>query len=738
VNVPGAAPSPEAQAADPRGWLRRHGPTLAAPVLLVVLLSYWFHLDGDFWWRAGVVALGLGLVIFIHELGHFLVAKWCDVHVETFSIGFGPPLPGCCFKRGETTYMIALFPLGGYVKMVGEGAENDESDTDPRSFKNKPVWQRMAIISAGVTMNLLLAFACFVFVFRTHGDEQAPGVVNVVDAGSPAWKAGIHTGDVLYRVGDLGPDPTFKRLTRAVRKGKPLRFVFGPPGAPESELTRTEIVPRREEGELKPAIGILAPPQLRLWPAEMAKHYALPARYHTAAAQAEPPFEFDDEIIATTDPDQPGRVKPLPPDPRNPEHRDYFEFQRRMMRLAGEAVTVQVRRHGTGEVVDVHVPGAFHRTLQGVRMRMGQITAVRDGSPAAAAGIQPGDIIEQVEVREGDKHVVYGNAKAPEGVTRKDLDPTRLPFELREWARRDTGGAAEREVTLTLLRKNQPPEHAEQQSVRRTMAWDFRWWDNEELPWGPHSPQSVPGLGLAYRVETTVEHVTPESSAYDAGLRTGDVVKAVRFYTAGKQPDEPPRPQKWQDLKPDQWAHLFFLLQNLESQQFDVRVDRDNKELALRAEKDEGWPLADRGLLLVEDTRLRQARSLGEALAMGLGETRDFAEEIYENLEGLLTRRISPKMFGGPIMIAYAGYQLSGDVYRFIMFLGIIGVNLAVVNFLPIPVLDGGHMVLLVYEKLRGKPAPELVRVGATMVGVALILLLMGYVIYLDAGRFIF
>src|SRR6516164_9869084 len=91
-----------------------------------------------------LAALGLGLVIFLHELGHFAVAKWCDVHVETFSIGFGPALPGCSFQRGETTYKIAMIPLGGYVKMVGEGADTDESDDDPRSFKNKTVGQRMA------------------------------------------------------------------------------------------------------------------------------------------------------------------------------------------------------------------------------------------------------------------------------------------------------------------------------------------------------------------------------------------------------------------------------------------------------------------------------------------------------------------------------------------------------------------------------------------------------------------
>src|SRR5206468_4571484 len=124
----------------------------------------------------------------IHELGHFLAAKWCDVHVETFSIGFGPPLPGCHFTRGETTYMIALIPLGGYVKMVGEGSESDENEDDPRSFKNKTVGQRMLIISAGVIMNIILAAVCIVGVYTTSGVERQSGVIGVVEYGSASWQ----------------------------------------------------------------------------------------------------------------------------------------------------------------------------------------------------------------------------------------------------------------------------------------------------------------------------------------------------------------------------------------------------------------------------------------------------------------------------------------------------------------------------------------------------------------------
>ena len=154
--------------------------------------------------RSSSAVLGLGLVIFIHELGHFLAAKFCDVHVETFSIGFGKAMPGCQFRRGETTYKVGWIPLGGYVKMVGEGenADTEEADEDPRSFKNKPVWQRMVIISAGVVMNLILGCVCFMVAY-SHGVEETPAVVGAVAVGSPAWQDDVRAGDQIVQIDDI-------------------------------------------------------------------------------------------------------------------------------------------------------------------------------------------------------------------------------------------------------------------------------------------------------------------------------------------------------------------------------------------------------------------------------------------------------------------------------------------------------------------------------------------------------
>src|SRR5271154_1929134 len=131
------------------------------------------------------VALGLGFVVFIHELGHFLLAKWNGVKVEKFSIGFGRTLIG--FRRGETEYVLAAIPLGGVVKMLGEGPEDQASkSTDPRAYPNKSVWARMAIISAGVIMNVFLGLACFVYAYGT-GMVEHPAKIGIVIAGGPAY-----------------------------------------------------------------------------------------------------------------------------------------------------------------------------------------------------------------------------------------------------------------------------------------------------------------------------------------------------------------------------------------------------------------------------------------------------------------------------------------------------------------------------------------------------------------------
>ncbi len=152
----------------------------------------------DFFW----FLLLIGVMILIHEFGHYWAARFFDVKVETFSFGFGPRLFG--FRKGDTDFRVAALLFGGYVKMTGE-QPGDESAADPRSFLQKPRWQRMIIVFAGPAMNVLLAIAILtgLFMVRFPKVPSAPSpVIGYVVPDSAAAKAGIHDGDRIVQIGD--------------------------------------------------------------------------------------------------------------------------------------------------------------------------------------------------------------------------------------------------------------------------------------------------------------------------------------------------------------------------------------------------------------------------------------------------------------------------------------------------------------------------------------------------------
>ncbi len=140
----------------------------------------------------------LGVLIFVHELGHFIFAKLFRVGVEKFSLGFGPKLVGR--KIGETEYLISSFPLGGYVKMVGESDEGELCPDDRlRSFSGKPPLQRIVIVAAGPVFNLIFAYLVFITVYMVGVPSVTTRIGEVVE-GKPAARAGIKAGDLITAV----------------------------------------------------------------------------------------------------------------------------------------------------------------------------------------------------------------------------------------------------------------------------------------------------------------------------------------------------------------------------------------------------------------------------------------------------------------------------------------------------------------------------------------------------------
>ena len=183
----------------------------------------------------------LGIIIFVHEMGHFLVARWCGVAVDAFSLGFGPELFGR-YDRHGTRWRVSAVPLGGYVKFAGD--ENAASVPDrasiaamsqedrQRSFFLKPLWQRAAIVAAGPIANFILAIAIFSVYFAISGRPMADAVVSAVEPESPAAVAGFEPGDVIVAI-DGREIQSFSNVQRIVASaaGTPLTFTVERDGA---------------------------------------------------------------------------------------------------------------------------------------------------------------------------------------------------------------------------------------------------------------------------------------------------------------------------------------------------------------------------------------------------------------------------------------------------------------------------------------------------------------------------
>jgi regulator of sigma E protease len=179
----------------------------------------------------------LTVVVFVHEMGHYLVGRWCGIGVKAFSIGFGPEIFGFYDRRG-TRWKLCAIPLGGYVKFVGDmnatssqpSTEEIESLTEAErevAFHTQPIWKRAATVVAGPLFNFLLTIAVFAVLFSLYGRPVLEPTVAEVTAGSPAQKAGIQPGDRFVKV-DGSKVETFADVQRLVsgRAGDPITFTM--------------------------------------------------------------------------------------------------------------------------------------------------------------------------------------------------------------------------------------------------------------------------------------------------------------------------------------------------------------------------------------------------------------------------------------------------------------------------------------------------------------------------------
>ncbi len=715
--------------------------------LAAISLSEMLKTLGDWTVTALWVAGGLGFVVFVHELGHFLVAKACGVKCEKFYLGFdigGWKLAK--FQWGETEYGIGALPLGGYVKMLGqddnparaaeererskatqaegagghallptESAAAAESEApqplDPRSYMAKSVPQRMAIISAGVIMNLIFAVLMATVAYKLGVKEVTCGASKVL-AGEPAWKADIEPGDRFIA---LGHDPNPRELRYTDLNGV-VMFANAETGV-DIEVVRdgvkdpfwVNVKPDRKGKRLAPMIGVLSPSSLELISEE-------PARPGSVADETAK-FRGGDTILAVDD-------TPVS---------DYRAFSEILARKPNDTLRITVRHKSEKESVQKGSGEQRSDTLGpeevilvppqpclmlGLEMYMGAVVAVQDNSPASKAGIQPGDFFVQIgDESPGDPQTLAERLRRKAGKT--------ISLKIQRDRSGDKSGVVDKSVTLR----------------------DPKWY---EIAF-EGAPLSAPALGVAFQeinrvhaieaggpaagatIEVdgkpaTPEHFVPGDEVVSARLILPPDKAALAEYKSFQDPFE------FGADKPN-WPFFMSVLQVAPAGTKVLLTLSGKRDAEITPEASTKWFNPDRGLRFMPERREFQAQSWGEAFEWGARETKKSTLMVVSFLRAVSGGQISVKGLSGPVGVAeQAAYAAKEGFARFLLFLTMLSANLAVINFLPIPVLDGGHMVFLALEGILRRPVSERVVVAFSYLGLMFILSLMLFVLALDVG----
>ena len=655
--------------------------SLSLPVLAMLVLGYDF---APLLSRIGGIlttAIGLGMVIFLHELGHFAVAKWCDVKVERFSIGFGPAVFAKTY--GETEYALCWLPLGGYVKMLGQ----DDADAsqmadetirdDPRSYTAKSVPARMAVISAGVIMNIITGTLFFAIAYGMGVKEPTPQVGSV-SVDSPAWQNNIEVGDRIIEINGVEVS-AFTDIIRgtALSKGDLEVMAQSASGDLYSFKTPPDTTGRRR------TLGIGPMPSL-----DVGTTPDLPAGYAGTAAEGVD-FRPGDRITAVD----------------GVEVADYVAFLRELAKKKADTVDLTLTNDDGNRVVEL--PPEPVRAL-GFRVDIGEVKTVTAGSVGANEGIRAGDRIAKVD---GEAvGVALDPLDLPEYFADKAGEPVTLTIN-----RKEDGNLVDIDLSVT-PRKSQP-------------------WLYESAT--PGASLAIPSLGVTASLIPTVLDVAADSIADEAGLKVRDSLVSLKFVADPNVPDGLSGEERVYNLKEVGWPFAAYLVQLLPSRTIELTVDDSEtgtqKIVTLPPAAGDSFVVSERGIRLFNDANDVQAGSPATAIAMGTRKTVESSQDIYLTLQRLFGGQLSPLELAGPISIAKMGYRVATNNFAdFLMFLGFLSVNLAVVNFLPIPVLDGGHMVFLIWEAIMRKPPSERIIMGASILGLCLVLGLMLFVVTLD------
>jgi len=712
---------------------------------------------------AGVgVAAGLTFVIFVHELGHFLVAKACGVKCEKFYVGFdffefGIPftkwkLPRALAKVqwGETEYGIGSLPLGGYVKMLGQDDDprNAEQETeriraaspaektneavatsttvdpqhpeaapvpakttegstillDPRSYPAKPVPARMAIISAGVIMNLIFAVILAAVAYRL-GVDEVPAVVGSTTPGGAAWVEAIEPGSKIVQIGK-GERPYHDLRWDDIRKTAMLNSGHDVPmlvQRPDGDERWYDIKPVKIPGSNFSMVGIGGPqkPEIKIFADDLAH----------LNPQASSVLKDHDRVVSAGGHDVKSGADLAAIFAQQPLAAMPLTIERRETPADGKRDDKAVKH----ETLDVTVQAKPMREL-GLAMKIGPIVAIQKDSPAQKADFQVGDVIVEVN---GES--VGDPLSLSQRLTPKAGETSSYTFVVERKDRQ--GQAARKTISLTPRLPLQSPTQM------------------------PINPTSIESIGVAFEVTNEVADVADNGPAAAIGLSPGDMVTEVQLVC--DDPGQRKRIERFMSkdaldpvkLKPGagSWPQVVAALQLMyPDMKIKLTWTRDGKSMSgVAAPRDSATFFNDdRGIALYPDFFDHVAKNWPDAFTLGYRKAREELTLVVTILHRLITGRVPITSISGPGgIIAEAAKVASAGVVPLLLFLTMLSANLAVINFLPIPALDGGHMLFLSAEAIRGKPVDERLQVKLTIAGVICLLSLMVFATAMDVQR---
>jgi regulator of sigma E protease len=605
-------------------------------------------------WHILQVVLGIGLVIFVHEAGHFFAARLCKVRVLVFSLGFGPRIFG--WRRGETDYQIAAVPLGGYVRMAGEESHYSGKPAKSYELGSKTVGQRFFIYSAGVIMNVIFGLVVFPILFAV-GIPAVEPILGQVEPGSPLWLAGVERGSRVLEVnGERIYD--LDQLAPEVAYGGPgnVQLLVQPPGS--EQQVEYSITPTFDEGYDIYSIGRLTP----------AVRAGLPLIVRPGGPAERAGVREGDGLLGVA-----GSVPGLQPEE---------QLLRAIDR--GEPFLLSVERDGEQlELAVAPEPGEPNeQRMVGFTCPWQHLIALRSNELTAASGLELEDRVKAVEghpiLRPGDLNAALTRTEGP--------------------------------VEWRVLRGDEEfvwesPALSVDQGVR--LARD---------------------LALTYDLQSTQIVILPGSAADRAGLRDLDEVLAV---------DDQPVLAYADVLDSSRQA-----ASSMSSLHFSIRRRGEPGSTAELLEIEaapEPVIRMEAGLVLPMATYTFRVNSTGEAIRLGVRSSFKMIHDVWRHLRGMMRQEVGKKNVGSIIKISIVAHQTAQIGWvKFFWFLCLLSMNLAFLNVLPIPILDGGHLFFLIIEKLKGSPVSERIFSYSQLVGLVLIVSIFVFVIYNDLSTHIF